>query len=245
MSTTTQGSPEAESRPTVGAIIVAAGRSSRMGQADKIFVPVLERPLIYYSLRALNDAPKVNVIVLVLSSHNIDDGRRLVDENGWHKVREICVGGERRQDSVRIGLDRLQDTDWTMVHDGARPCIDGDIVSRGLMEARHSGAAVAAVRVRDTIKTAGPDLTVTSTLSRDGLWAVQTPQVFSTDLLSRAHRQVSEEVTDDASMVELVGGSVRIFMGSYENIKVATPEDIPIAEAILKARVEKGPGRRQ
>ena len=113
------------------------------------------------------------------------------------------------------------------------------------MEARQGGAAVAAVPVRDTIKTAGPDLAVTSTLSRDGLWAVQTPQVFSTDLLSRAHRQVSQDVTDDATMVERIGASVRIFMGSYANIKVTSPEDISVAEAILKARGEKGPEQRQ
>ena len=242
---TTHVPPATEPTSSVGAIIVAAGSSQRMGGADKIFVPLLKRPLISYSLQALNDSPLVGAIVLVVSPGNIEPGRRLVGENAWDKVSDICAGGERRQDSVRKGLDRLQDTDWTIVHDGARPCIDADMVSRGLMEARQEGAAVAAVPVRDTIKMAGPDLAVTSTLARDGLWAVQTPQVFSTELLSRAHRQVSQDVTDDASMVERIGASVRIFMGSHANIKVTSPEDIPVAEAILKARGEQGPEHRQ
>ena len=231
--------------PKVGAIVVAAGHGRRMGGVDKIFAPLLGRPLIAYSLQVLNECPQVGAIVLVVSSRNVERGRRLVEENGWHKVLEVCAGGERRQESVRRGLDRIGDTDWTVVHDGARPCIDVDMIARGLAEARHSGAAVAAVPIKDTIKSAGPELVVTQTLPRDGLWAAQTPQVFETGLLSSAHRTVSDHVTDDATMVERIGRPVRIFMGSYDNIKVTTPEDIPVAEAILSARVAKGTGGRQ
>ena len=229
----------------VGAIIVAAGSSRRMGDTDKIFAPVLERPLVSYSVQALHDSPLVDEIVLVLSASNVERGRVLVDESGWHKVREVCVGGKRRQDSVRAGLERLQHTGWTIVHDGARPCIDGEMVARGLAEARGSGAAVAAVPVRDTIKTADSDRVVSSTLDRDGLWTAQTPQVFRTELLSRAHRETREDVTDDASMVEALGASVRIFDGSNDNIKVTTAEDIPIVEAVLEARRERAAGQRR
>ncbi len=231
--------------PGVGAIIVAAGDSRRMGGMDKMLVPLMGRPLFTYSVRAFNDCPLVGAIVLVMSPLNVAEGRRLVKENGWHKVRDVCTGGERRQDSVRSGLDRLRDTDWAIVHDGARPCVDGGTIARGLREAREHGAAVAAVPVRDTIKSARPDMVIVRTVPRDGLWAVQTPQVFRTDLLRQAHRQVSEDVTDDASMVEQMGGTVRVFMGSYENIKVTTPEDIPIAEAILMTRAAKGRGTSQ
>lgn len=230
---------------SVGAIVVAAGSSQRMGNTDKTFAPVLGRPLVSYSVQALHDSPLVGEIVLVLSASNLDQGRGLVDENRWNKVREVCVGGERRQDSVLIGLDRLRHTGWTIVHDGARPCIDGEMVARGLAEARKSGAAVAAVPVRDTIKTTGPDGVVSRTLDRSGLWTAQTPQVFRTELLLRAHREISDDVTDDASMVEALGVSVSIFTGSNGNIKVTTAEDIPIVEAILEARRERAAGQRR
>ena len=228
--------------PRVGAIVIAAGYSRRMDGHDKILLPLMGRPLIAHSMQVVNDCSQVETIVLVMSPPNIERGRRMVEENCWHKVKEVCAGGERRQESVRLGLDRMGDTDWTVVHDGARPCIEEDLIVKGLHEASYSGAAVAAVPVKDTIKATGPDLVVTQTLARDGLWAVQTPQVFKTEILSRAHATISRDATDDASMVEQMGATVRIFMGSYENIKVTTPEDIPIAEAILRARAGKGPG---
>ena len=222
---------------TVGAIVVAAGDSHRMVGVDKIFVPLMERPLISYSLQALHESPSVQDVILVLSPSNIERGRRLVRANGWDKVRDVCVGGQRRQDSVRNGLERLPDSEWVIVHDGARPFIDGDLIARGLREASWTGSAVPAVPLRDTVKTVDSDRIVTETLARDGLWAVQTPQVFRRHLLAEAHLRLSEGVTDDASMVEGIGGKVRIFIGDYHNIKVTTQEDLPIAEAILKRRM--------
>ena len=230
-------------RPTAGVIVVAAGDSRRMAGVDKIFVPLMGRPLISYSLEVLQGAPQVRAIVLVLADHNLERGRTLVEENGWHKVGDVCRGGERRQDSVRRGLDRLPDPEWIIVHDGARPFIDLDLVARGLKEAGYTGAAVAAVPVKDTIKSANAEFQVTQTLPRDGLWAVQTPQVFRRQMLDEAHRHIDEEVADDASMVERAGGKVRIFMGSYYNIKVTTPEDVPVAEAILTSRLWAGGSR--
>ena len=221
---------------TVGAIVVAAGRGERMGGVDKVLSPLIGRPLIAHSLAVLNDCPRVEAIVLVMAARSVDLGRRLAEENGWQKVVDVCAGGERRQDSVRIGLDRLPDTEWTIVHDGARPCIDEEMVARGLAEARRCGAAVAGVPVKDTIKAVGQDGVVEETLDRSNLWVIQTPQVFRTELLSRAHGLVADDVTDDASMVELIGNPVSLFTGSHENLKVTTPEDLPIAEAILKAR---------
>jgi 2-C-methyl-D-erythritol 4-phosphate cytidylyltransferase len=210
-----------------------------MGGTDKVMVPLLGRPLVAHSLQVLHDSPHVASIVLVMSPKNMGDGRRLVEQSGWHKVREVCSGGKRRQDSVRVGLDRIRDTDWTVVHDAARPCISLEMLARGVATALVTGAAVAAVPVKDTIKSAGPDMTVTETVDRRGLWAVQTPQVFQTELLYRAHQQVSEDVTDDASMVEHLGRPVKIFMGAYENIKVTTPGDVVIVEAFLRARLQK------
>ena len=221
---------------TVGAIVVAAGESRRMAGKDKIFAPLMGRPLIWYSLNTFDNAPQIDAIVLALSRENVERGWALVRDNGWHKVRDVCPGGQRRQDSVRNGLDRLHDTQWIIVHDGARPFLDEGLIATGLAEAEHTGAALAAVPVKDTIKCAGADLLVTDTLQRDGLWAAQTPQVFRRDLLAEAHRRVSEDVSDDASMIERIGGKVRIFPGSPSNIKVTTPEDLLIAEVIVRAR---------
>ena len=141
---------------------------------------------------------------------------------------------------MRRGVESLTDADWIIVHDGARPFIDGDLIARGLEEARHTGAAIAAVPVKDTIKSVDTELFVTQTHLRDSLWAIQTPQVFRRQLLAEAHQRVYEEASDDASLVERTGGKIRIFMGSYGNIKVTTPEDLPIAEAILRTRVSGG-----
>ena len=226
-----------------GAIIVAAGASRRMGGVDKILAPLLGEPLIAYSLRVFAESPLVGSIVLVMSQDNVEHGRLLVKRNGWHKVREVCAGGDRRQESVRIGLEKLPDSQWTIVHDGARPLVDLEMLDKGLSAAKETGAAVAAVPVKDTIKSARPDLSVAETISREGLWVAQTPQVFRTELLVRAHRRVLEDVTDDATMVERLGGVVRLFMGSYANIKVTTPEDLEVAEAILKSQGREGDGR--
>ena len=223
--------------PQAGAIIVAAGASRRMGGVDKIFAPLWGKPVIYYSLKAFDDAPEVTNVVLVLAPDNIERGRELVDENQWCKIKGICAGGQRRQDSVRLGLEMLPDSEWIVVHDGGRPLIETTLISRGLEEARDTGSAVAAVPVVDTIKSAGPDLIVRRTHKRDGLWATQTPQVFQRQLLADAHERESEEATDDAAMVERTGNQVRLFMGSYNNIKVTTPGDLRMAETILRTRL--------
>ena len=206
-----------------------------MGNIDKIFVPLSSRPLISYSLDVLQNSPHVDEIVLVMSPENIVQGRKLVTFSAWSKAREVCIGGSRRQDSVRLGLEKLTNCDLVIVQDGARPFISSELIEVGLREAKESGASIPAVPVKDTIKSAGPDMIVSETVPREGLWAVQTPQFFSYHLLLEAHNRVSDDVTDDASMVERIGGKIHLFAGSYSNIKVTTPEDLFIAEAILKS----------
>ena len=223
----------------VGAVIVAAGESRRMRGIDKILTPLAGRPLIAHAIEAFDDSPRIGRIVLVLSRNTLEGGRRLVDEGGWHKITDVCAGGERRQDSVRAGLELLSDVDWVVVHDGARPLVDADIIGRGLDAAAETGAAVASVPVTDTIKRAGPGCIVVDTPPREELWAAQTPQVFRRQVLADAHERVSEDVTDDAAMVELAGGAVKLFMGSYENIKVSTPEDLAAARVLLESRARE------
>ena len=219
----------------VGAVIVAAGRSTRMGGVDKTFAPLLGVPLVAHTLDRFESSPQVDQVVLVLAEDSLDRGRQLVKERGYRKVVHVCAGGERRQDSVRNGLELLSPCDWVIVHDGARPCLDDGMLQRGLDAAAECGAAVAGVPVKDTIKLVSPDQMVQETSDRSNLWAAQTPQVFRYSLLLEAHRAGTGDVTDDAAMVEALGHSVKMFQGSDQNIKVTTAEDLVIAEVFLKA----------
>ena len=225
---------------TVGAVVAAAGKSSRMGGLDKIFTPVLGQPLLSYSLDQLESFPPVAQVALVLDRDSVRQGEELVRQGGYRKVVKVCAGGARRQDSVRLGLEALAPCDLVLVHDGARPCLDHCMLSRGLEAAREWGAAVAGVPVKDTIKVASPEALVVDTPARETLWAAQTPQVFRYSLLWEAHQRCRGEFTDDASMLESLGQPVKMFLGSYRNLKVTTPEDLAVAEAFLAG--SSGPG---
>jgi 2-C-methyl-D-erythritol 4-phosphate cytidylyltransferase len=224
----------------VGAIIVAAGGSTRMGPStgsgqavDKLFADLGGQPLLLRALQPFQESPLVDRIVLVLSAANLERGRALAAEGGIGKLAAACEGGPRRQDSVRLGLEALGPCDWVLVHDGARPLVNAELIERGLAAARETGAAVPAVPVADTVKLATAAGTVERTLDRSRLWAAQTPQVFRYDLLLRAHREVTAKVTDDAAMLEALGLPVKLFEGSAANIKVTTPDDLRLAEALL------------
>lgn len=218
-----------------GVVIVGAGSSRRMGK-DKVFMALAEKPLLAWSVDFCQSCELVNQIVIVLNESKLDLGLRLVAERGWTKVVEVCIGGDRRQDSVRQGLNKMKGCDWVVIHDGARPFLTLDLIRDGLEAAKSTGAAVAAVPVKDTVKFAGSDLMVSETLNRQGLWAVQTPQVFRFDIITNAHKQIRDDVTDDASMVEQIGCKVKLYMGSYNNIKITTPEDMALAELIVRKK---------
>jgi 2-C-methyl-D-erythritol 4-phosphate cytidylyltransferase len=215
------------------AIIVAAGSSQRMG-TDKIFAEVGGKPLIAWAIDTCQQSPAISNIVLVFSSNNIDSGRKLCSQKNWTKVHNICVGGNRRQDSVQNGLDKISGIEWIMIQDGARPFITVDIINRGLEAAKKTGAAIAAIPVKDTIKQSNNNLMVKQTLERDSLWAVQTPQIYRFDIITEAYKNIKNEVTDDAALVEKLGYEVKIFMGSYKNIKITTQEDLIIADIIAR-----------
>ena len=216
----------------VGAIIAAAGSSERMGGVDKMFALLGGKPLLARVVEVFQGCDLIDQIVLVVSKRSLKRCRQLVAEYGWSKVTDVCPGGERRQDSVAAGLSRLSHCQWVVIHDGARPLVTEDLIRCGLTEAEETGAAVAAVPVTDTIKVAGEDRLVQQTPSRQTLWAVQTPQVFRFDIITEACRQVEAEVTDDASLVEQLGYRVKLYMGSYDNIKVTTPDDLAQAEVL-------------
>ena len=219
-----------------GAVIVAAGQSRRMESVDKLFMPLVGTPLLAHTMAAFEAAPSVQSVVLVLSPSNLERGKELVREHGFAKVHHVCLGGERRQDSVRNGLEHLSSYPWVIIHDGARPCVEPQLIERGLEEAVRWGSAVAAVPVKDTVKLVSGEGEVRQTLDRRGLWAVQTPQVFSWEVLHQAHLKRDVSVTDDATLVELLGHPVHVYFGSYANLKVTTREDAMMAETVLQRR---------
>jgi 2-C-methyl-D-erythritol 4-phosphate cytidylyltransferase len=221
---------------TVGAVIVAAGSGLRMGGGDKLFAPLCGELLLARVLGVFAGCKAVDRIAVVVREEKVTETQELISERGWSKVREVCIGGARRQDSVRAGLERLRGCEWVVVHDGARPLVTGDLIESGLKAAADTGAAVAAVPVTDTIKVAGPDRVVRYTPARDSMWAVQTPQVFRYDILKRAYRKVKGEVTDDATVVEQLGHHVVLYRGSYDNIKITSPNDLILAEVLLQKR---------
>lgn len=224
-------------------VIVAAGSSRRMGR-DKLWLPLAGRIILARTIDVFQASPLVASIVLVTSSERLKEVQELCQHEDWHKVVSVVTGGQRRQDSVRAGLDALASLSppcqWVMIHDAARPLVAPAILERGLVAAQQHQAAIAAVPVKDTIKqvTQGQ---ITATLDRSQLWIVQTPQVFAFPLIHQAHHTplAEAEATDDAILLERLGHPVTIFPGSYTNLKITTEEDLLIAEALLQAELRQ------
>ena len=216
----------------VGAVIVAAGESQRMGGMDKVLALLGGKPILVRAVEPFQSCGAIDQIVIVVSEQNLERGKQLVAEQGWLKATDVCPGGRRRQDSVLAGLNRLSNCEWVVIHDGARPLVTVGLIEQGLAEAGETGAAVAAVPVADTIKVAGDDRIVRQTLPRQNLWAVQTPQVFRYPVVAEAYRRAKGDATDDASLVERSGYKVKLYMGSYDNIKITTPDDLALAEVL-------------
>ncbi len=227
---------------SVGALILAAGSSQRMQGIDKTFAPILGKPLILHTLSVFLDCPGIQKIVLVMPESNLDKGQDLIAEHLGPDRVTVCAGGNRRQDSAARGLEALGPCDLVAVHDGARPCLSSETLNSVVADARKHGSVVVAVPITDTVKRTDAEGYVSAAVSRDGLWAMQTPQVFPYDLVRRAYSEVSQDVTDDASMVEGLGIKVRLTLGSPTNLKVTTPADLELAEMILTARARGSEG---
>jgi 2-C-methyl-D-erythritol 4-phosphate cytidylyltransferase len=223
-------------QPKVAAIIVAAGDSQRMEGIDKMFAPLGGRPVLARVIDTFQNCRRIDQIIIVMNSKNIEQCRRMVaaEAEAWNKLKDICLGGKQRQDSVVEGLKRLKEGEWVVIHDGARPLVTVDLIERGLEAAKETGAAVAAVPVTDTIKFVRDDEIVRQTLPRQNLRAVQTPQVFRIDVIKNTYKYTTGDVTDDAALVEKAGYKVKLYMGSYDNIKITKPDDLAVAEALLK-----------
>ena len=221
------------------AIIVAAGKSTRMGSnTDKAFLSLGAKPVLAWSLLAFEQCTDIDQIVLVVRKDQVLAAKSVAQMFGISKIRTIVAGGSRRQDSVQNGMREMDPaTRMVVVHDGARPCVTPQLISDTIKCAKRNGCGVAAARIWDTIKYVERGSTVDHTVDRAKLWAVQTPQAFTTALLQRAYQAVEEQkvtVTDEASAVELLGELLRLVEWRYPNIKITTAEDLPLAAAAMK-----------
>lgn len=229
-------------REKVSAIIVAAGKSSRMGgDKNKLYIDVNGIPVIARTLRVFEECSAVDEVVLVVNANDMDLCREaIVEKYRFDKVKHIVAGGTSRQESVRNGLNVLGGaTGIVIVHDGARPFVTCEQIKGSILASSEYGAAIVAVPVKDTIKVLDSQGFVSYTPGRDKLISVQTPQAFRYDLIIKAHEQAEKDGvtgTDDAVLVERLGHKVGIVEGSYDNIKITTPEDLIIAEKIFKGK---------
>lgn len=222
------------------AIIPAAGTGERLGMAKrKPYVLLNNRPLLYYSLAAFERIPVIQQIIVAVCPGDERYCRETVIEKfHFKKDIQIISGGEHRQESVRRLLEQVAaDAHLVLIHDGARPFITPELLEKAISETVAWKATALAVPVKDTIKSVNRNFVVKKTLCREQLWAIQTPQTFEKTLICAAHEKARNDGfvgTDDAGLVERLGVPVKIVMGSYNNIKITTPEDLFFAEALLK-----------
>ena len=240
---------EMMSKGTTVAIVLAAGQGKRMHtRTAKQYLQLLGKPVLYYSLKAFQDSCIDHIILVTGAGEQEYVQREILDKYGFTKVKCIVEGGRERYISVYNGLQAAgsycEEDGYVFIHDGARPCVTEEIIESALDCVRKEKACVVGMPVKDTIKVVDEDRYAANTPKRSLLWSVQTPQVFELSLISGAYQQLIDreeellrngtQITDDASVVELfTEHKVKMVEGSYENIKITTPEDLKIAEIFL------------
>lgn len=230
----------------VTVLIPAAGAGKRMGKAPaKQFLMLGDKPILAHTLLAFQRTTEIDEIIPILSEEDLETCLGEIIE-GYHitKVKTLVVGGKERQDSVGNGLHKLEkDAAIVLVHDAVRPFVTPEMIKETVDYAKRGECVTVGVPIKDTIKEVTDQGIVRHTLDRSRLWAIQTPQAFPVKTLKHAYEEAFKKRmygTDDATIVERMGGAVRVLMGSYENIKITTPEDLMLAEEILKRRYDAG-----
>ncbi|WP_274421374.1 2-C-methyl-D-erythritol 4-phosphate cytidylyltransferase [Blautia sp. XA-2221] len=228
-------------REKITAIVLAAGRGKRMNsKVQKQFLELGGKPVLYYSLNCFQQSPLVTDIILVTGAESVAFCKEeIVEKYGFTKVKKVIPGGKERYDSVYEGLLSCENSDFVLIHDGARPFITQEILERGMTGVRETGACVIGMPSKDTVKVSDENGFVQETPERNLVWSVQTPQIFEYSLIRNAHEKIRCEnmtgITDDAMVVERASGTkIRLVEGSYKNLKITTPEDLDIAEIFLK-----------
>ena len=223
----------------VSAIIVAAGSSQRMG-FDKLLSQIGERPIVAHSIDRFEQCDKIDEVILVVRSDRRAQFQKIVDAFGFTKVNQLVDGGTERHLSVWNGVSHLSKTcEIVAVHDAARPLVSPDLISRSVTLARQCGAVSLAAPIVETIKRADPGQSVTESVDRSGLWAMQTPQVFRFDWLLDAYKRIVDSgrsVTDEVSALQEAGYPVRLLQNADWNIKITFPRDLDLAEKMMNLR---------
>ncbi len=219
------------------AIVLAAGQGKRMGsKIQKQYLEISGKPVLFYSLHTFQKSEMIDDIILVVGEGQEEYCKKeIVDKYNFSKVSKIVVGGSERYYSVWNGLQTIEADGYVFIHDGARPFVTEDILKRGYDEVMKHGACVVGMPVKDTIKIADEAGFGEYTPKRDLVWMIQTPQIFEANIVKEAYKLLMEcntiQVTDDAMVVEtMLKRKVRLVEGSYQNIKITTPEDLKIAE---------------
>ena len=225
-------------------IIPAAGMGSRMGMREnKLYIELEDKPVLYHTLENFVYNSFINKIILVIQPNEMDRCQKeVIDLFDSRKTKiEMVSGGDTRKESVSNGINAApKETDYILIHDGARPLITSDIINNVIGTLEQEEAVTTGVDVKDTIKIKDHNSYVVKTINRANLTSIQTPQGFTYSLIKKAHASniFDKNITDDAYLIELMNKNVKIIQGSYENIKITTPIDITIAEEILKSRRE-------
>lgn len=227
-------------KPT-SAVIVAAGGSTRMGGIDKQFVDVCGMPVLAHTVKSFEDCPAIGEIVIVTKGESVEKITELCKKHGFSKVKDIVVGGDDRQESVWNGFLKIDDrAEFVAIHDGARCLITPEQIEKIVLEAYRCGAATAATRATDTVKIAEKGAYISDTCDRNKVWLAQTPQVFGTNLYRAAAYTAKEakfKATDDCMLAERIKyNSVALVDCGKYNLKITTPDDIAVVEALLSAR---------
>ena len=219
------------------AIVPAAGIGARLkAPTNKPFVLLDGKPIVVYSLEILEACPLIGSVIVVSHEQHINDFDKLLQKYKLTKVKHIVVGGRTRCQSVQNGLEALApDTQYVVIHDGARPLISLELLSQSLNRCYEESAVIVGVPVKPTIKRVHPEkLLVEATFDRRVMWEIQTPQVFRKDIIVNAHQKNKDLLaSDDSLLVERAGYKVKLVKGSYSNIKITTPDDLIIAKAFL------------
>jgi len=226
---------------TITALIPAAGAGRRMeATVNKQYLELAGRPVLAHTLTVFEQHPAIDRILIITPMNEIAYcQRKIVDAGGLRKIVAIIAGGNERQDSVLNGLRACScaNDDLVLIHDGARPLLSLELIDAVIAAARDHGACLAAVPVKDTVKRVVHGRVI-DTPDRDQLWLAQTPQAFRFDLINAAHQRAASagfRATDDAQLVEWLGHPVVVVPGSYRNLKITTPDDLPVAAALLAA----------
>jgi 2-C-methyl-D-erythritol 4-phosphate cytidylyltransferase len=223
----------------VTAVIPAAGSGKRMN-SKKQFLELNGKSVIEITVSVFDECQSIDDIIVVVAKEDVESTKELLKDQ--KKVKSVVAGGAERQDSVYNGIEAItpeSEEDIVVIHDAARPLITKEIISKAVTEAKVSKAVVVGIPSKDTVKTISPENMIMETLDRSSIWLVQTPQVFRYPIIKQAYdraQKINYKATDDSKLVERMGISVKMIMGSYENLKITTKEDLAMAEAILKGR---------